>query len=210
MQITERVQPELGFSVTEVARRAQIIDATIEVIDEHGYAGATFARIKERAGLSSTRLITYHFTNKAALMQAVLGTVIGIKDGFLAERTPAAADRAGMLRAYIESEVAFLRAHSQCVRVFVEFAAAGSDRDGWEMSAPVLADLRTGRLGRQLRQGQTEGAFGEFDPEVLAMAIADAIDGVAAALVRDPELDVERHGAELATLFERASQASTI
>lgn len=205
MQITEQVQPELGLSVTEAARRAQIISATIATINELGYAKASFARIKERAGLSSTRIITYHFVSKAGLMQAVLSTVAGIKETFLAERMTDGADRAGMLRDYISAEVAFLRTYPECARVLVEFGANAGDSEGWSMSAPVLTELRTGRLCRQLRQGQNEGAFGEFDPEVLAMSIAQAVDGVAAALARDPALDVERYGRELADLFERSA-----
>jgi hypothetical protein len=37
----------------------------IAVVAEEGFARATFARIRERAGLSSTRLISYHFAGKA-------------------------------------------------------------------------------------------------------------------------------------------------
>jgi TetR/AcrR family fatty acid metabolism transcriptional regulator len=39
---------------TESARRAQIVQAAIETIAEVGYARASYARIAEHAGLSST------------------------------------------------------------------------------------------------------------------------------------------------------------
>jgi AcrR family transcriptional regulator len=208
MQVTPGTQPELGPSVTEAARRAQIIGATIETIGELGYTKASFARIKERADLGSTRIISYHFGTKAGLMQAVLTTVTGIKDEFLVERTGGGTDRASMLRAYIESEVAFLSAYPQCVRVMLEFAASGDDQEGWSMSASVVREFRTGRLVRQLRQGQREGAFGDFTPVVIAMSIAQAIDGVAAEVAADPSLDIDRYGRELADLFERATKAS--
>jgi AcrR family transcriptional regulator len=208
MQVTRGTQPELGLSVTEAARRAQIIGATIATIGELGYAKASFARIKEKAGLSSTRIISYHFGTKAGLMQAVLTTVTGIKDDFLVKRTGGRTDRAGLLRAYIESEVAFLRAYPDCVRVILEFAASGDDQEGWSMSASIVREFRTGRLIRQLRRGQQEGVFGDFAPEVVAMSIAHAVDGVAAELAADPSLDVDRYGRELAHLFERATKAS--
>ena len=41
--------------------------------------------------------------------------------------------------------------------------------------------MRVHGLARQLKQGQAEGVFGAFTPEVMAMSIAQAIDGVAAA-----------------------------
>jgi AcrR family transcriptional regulator len=207
MQVTFETQPELGLRVTEAARRAQIIGATIATIGELGYAKASFARIKERAGLSSTRIISYHFGTKASLMQAVLTTVTGIKDHFLADHTDGRTDRAGMLRAYIESEVGFLGAYPECARIMLEFAANGDDQTGWSMSAPVVREFRTGRLIRQLRQGQREGVFGAFSPEVMAMSIAQAIDGVAAELAADPLLDLGRYGRDLADVFERATKA---
>ena len=37
------------------------MQAAIETIAQAGYRDATFARIAERAGLSSTGLISYHF-----------------------------------------------------------------------------------------------------------------------------------------------------
>jgi AcrR family transcriptional regulator len=203
-------QPELGLTVTEAARRAQIISATIATIGELGYAKTTFAKIKERAGLSSTRIISYHFVNKAGLMQQVLSTVADIKARFLAERADGRtdpADRPGMLREYIAAEVAFLGAYPECVRVFLEMGAHPDDEQGWSMTAPVLRELRVGQLMRQLTQGQREGVFGEFSPEIMAMAVRQAVDGVAAQLTADPELDLERYGKELADLFERTTKA---
>ncbi len=207
MQITHvaDVQPDLGLSVTEAARRSQIIEATIATIGELGYARTSFARIMERAGLSSSRMITYYFTTKAGLMQAVLSTVVGLKDSFMDEHMGADQEAGDALRHYIRSEIAFLEARPGLARVLAEFAS-GADPDGWSMAGPVLRDLRTGRLARQLRQGQREGAFGEFDPDVIAVAIAGAIDGVAAELARDPKLKTDHYANELADAFSRATQ----
>jgi AcrR family transcriptional regulator len=210
MHVNAGHQPEFGLTVTEAARRAQLIGATIATIGELGYAKTSFARIKEKAGLSSTRIISYHFTNKAGLMQAVLSTVSDIKERFLAERAAGRtdpADRQGMLREYIASEVAFLGAYPECVRVFLEMGAAADDKDGWAMAKPVIEQLRVGQLTRQLTQGQREGAFGEFSPAIMAMAIRQAVDGVAVQLAANPELDLERYGTELADLFERTTKA---
>jgi len=208
MQVTATDPPPFGLSVTEAARRAQIISATISTIADLGYARTSFARIKERAGLSSTRIISYHFVNKAGLMQQVLSTVTDLKDRFLAERTEGrvdAADRPGMLRAYIESEVAFLGAFPECVRVMLELATHADDKEGWSMAGIVVQQFRAGRLARQLAQGQREGAFGEFAPEVMAMSVSQAVDGVSAQLAADPAVDLEVYGRQLADIFERAA-----
>ena len=202
---------EMGLSVTEAARRAQIIGATIGTIADLGYRKATFAKIKERAGLSSTRMISYHFTNRAGLMQAVLSTVAETKSRFLQERTEgkiAPGDRPGQLRAHIETSVAFLRDYPECVRVLVEMGNAGEDAEGWAMTQVVVNDMRMWGLARQLKQGQAEGVFGEFSPDVMAMSVAQAIDGVAAMYAADPTLDLDKYGREVADLFERATKSS--
>jgi AcrR family transcriptional regulator len=198
------MQPEVGLSVTEAARRAQILTATIASLAEHGYAKTSFERIRARAGLSSTRIITYHFGNKADLMKAALGTIIHVKDQFTAARAGQQADRVVLLRAHIEAEVAFLRAHPDAVRALEEVRTQGEHDPIMEA---LVADLRYGRLARQLRQGQQEGTFGMFTPEVMARTIAHALDGAAAALAAGPDLDLEAYGRELADLFERATRA---
>ncbi|GAA3562496.1 TetR/AcrR family transcriptional regulator [Amycolatopsis ultiminotia] len=207
MQVTPDTQAELGLSITEATTRAQIVGATIATIADHGYPRTTFARIKERAGLSSTRLISYHFTNKAGLMQAVLSTVTEIKTQYLQQRSTGIdpGDRAANLRAYLETSVAFLRDYPECVRVLLEMAAHSDDRDGWAMAGVTLTQMRTGFVQRQLDQGRREGAFGDIAPEVVALAIAQAVDGVAAAYAADPSIDLDRYGRELADLFERAT-----
>ncbi|WP_158885718.1 TetR/AcrR family transcriptional regulator [Amycolatopsis anabasis] len=205
MQITPDLQPELGLSVTEAARRAQILSATIATIADLGYRKTSFARIKERAGLSSTRIIGYHFGNKAGLMQAVVTTALDIKQKFALELADGTTDRATMLRAMIESEVRFLRDYPECVQVLREVAANADDPEGWSVSGPLLEGFRIGQFERILRQGQQEGAFGEFQPDVVARTIAHAIDGAAAAFTADPSLDLDRYGRELADLFERTT-----
>ena len=43
--------------MTNQARRAQIVQATMELIAEQGYRAATFQAVAARAGLASTRTI---------------------------------------------------------------------------------------------------------------------------------------------------------
>src|ERR1700712_2676142 len=98
-------------SVTAQARRAQIVAATVDVIAELGYGQTSFARIAERAGLSSTRLISYHFAGKDELITAVADDVIASIGDHLGRRLAAEVNAAGMLRAYIEGMVEFTAAH---------------------------------------------------------------------------------------------------
>ncbi|AIJ24479.1 TetR/AcrR family transcriptional regulator [Amycolatopsis methanolica] len=207
MRVIKEVRPDLGLSPAEEARRSQIIAATLATISELGYRRTSFARIKERAGLSSTRLIGYHFGTKAGLMQAVVTTAMSIRDRYLEERAGDTTDRAAMLRALIETEVMFARDHPECVRVLREVAANADDPDGWPVAGPLLSGFRTGRIERMLTQGQREGAFGEFSAEVAARTIAQSIDGAIQAYAENPALDLESYGRQLADFFEQAVAA---
>ena len=66
----------------DVDRRAQILDAAVHVISEHGFAGASIKRIAARAGLKSPALIYWYFKDKEAILDSIferispfLGTV---------------------------------------------------------------------------------------------------------------------------------------
>ncbi|WP_334666572.1 helix-turn-helix domain-containing protein, partial [Streptomyces cyaneofuscatus] len=52
-------------------RRAEIMRATLEVIAERGYRGATLGAVAERVGLTQQGLLHY-FPTKEALLVAVL------------------------------------------------------------------------------------------------------------------------------------------
>jgi TetR/AcrR family transcriptional regulator len=53
-------------------RRAQILDAALHVMADHGFRGASIKRIAERAGLKSPALIYWYFKDKQALFEAML------------------------------------------------------------------------------------------------------------------------------------------
>src|SRR6202165_1765619 len=53
-------------------RRAQIIDAALHVMADHGFRGASIKRIAQRAGLKSPALIYWYFKDKQALFEAML------------------------------------------------------------------------------------------------------------------------------------------
>lgn len=194
-----------GLTVTESARRAQIVEATIETLAELGYAKTSFARIVERAGLSSTRMISYHFGTREELMMATLGAVIDAYDTFQAERVPEGADRAALLRGQLEADVEFLAGNPHAAKALAEIGRHADTGEGAPTFELVSRDFRVGRVERQLRQGQREGVFGEFDAAVLATMIRDALDGVALRLGREPTADVVAYGRELARIFDRVT-----
>ncbi|AEV86593.1 HTH-type transcriptional regulator betI [Actinoplanes sp. SE50] len=182
------------------ARRAQIVTAAIDTIAELGYANASFARIASRAGISSTRLISYHFDDKADLVRAVVGAVLGEAAAFMGERMRSARDRTGLLTAYIQANLIFIAEHPAAIRAVIEIAAAARTGEGAPLVDPADADDPGARLATMFREGQEAGEFRTFDPHVMAVTLRAAIDAAAV----QPDLDPHAYAAELVALFTRA------
>ncbi len=187
-------------TVAASARRAQIVTAAIDTIAELGYGNASFARIAKRAGISSTRLISYHFDDKAELVRAVVGTVLTEAAEHMGKRMRAAGDRVELLTAYIESNLQFIAEHPTAIRAVIEIAAAARTEDGTPLVRPGDADDPVARLATMFREGQQAGEFRDFDPVVMAVTLRSAIDAAANA----PDLDPHAYAAELVALFTRA------
>jgi TetR/AcrR family transcriptional repressor of bet genes len=64
--------PKLGM---QPVRRRQLIEATIDTIEAHGFAETTIARISKTAGLSSG-IIAHYFGGKNALLAATMRSLL--------------------------------------------------------------------------------------------------------------------------------------
>lgn len=188
-------------SATAQARRAEIIAATTAIIADEGLGQASFARIAQRAGLSSTRLISYHFTDKQELIAALVAQVVEAIGEDVGRRVSTQRTAAGQLRVYIESVVDFTGAHRAEMRALLQVVLGGALPRGTGADDPV-----PGHLEAILRRGQVDGEFRDFDPRVMALTVQRAVEALPFALDADPELDCPAFGRELVTLFALATR----
>jgi AcrR family transcriptional regulator len=184
-------------SVTALARRSQIVAATIEVIAEVGYGQASFVRIAERAGLSSTRLISYHFASKDELIAAVAEQVMTSIGRHVTKRVAEATDSAGRLRAYIEGTAEFTAAHRAPMKALMGIFLGGGLNFDAEDDQEVV-----GHVESILRQGQTDGEFRSFDARMVATFVQRAVDGLPFLLESVPDLDCAAYAREMVDLFD--------
>jgi AcrR family transcriptional regulator len=188
---------------TELARRAQIVDAAIDTIAELGYANASFGRIAKRAELSSTGMISYYFEGKDELEGEVIATVLHNASEFVGPRLEAAPTHRERLRAYIETNLEFVAAYPTHTRALVEIVTGSRYR------APGVGQFLDafGQLAEQLHAGQRAGEFRQFDARVMAIAIRGAIDATIGQFARDPSTDIAADARELAQTFDRCTRA---
>jgi AcrR family transcriptional regulator len=195
-------EPERTF--IETARRAQIAAAAIDTIAEVGYAGASFARIADRVGISRG-LISYHFAGKDELIKQVVREAAEQAIAYIRPRV--LAERAGpaMLRAYIESNLTFMRDHRNNVIAMIEIARSAEGRHIFYGDTAVVNAV--GALEQALAGFQTAGQFRrDFDPHVMAVAIRAAIEAASPLLALNPDFDIDNYSREIITVFDLATR----
>lgn len=191
-------------SITNAARRAQIVRAAIEVLAETGYQGATFARITKQAGVRSPRMISYHFTGKDDLIRQVAIEVFTAGARAISQRVEAETTAVARLRAYLTANLRFLWEHPKDIAALRAIGPYLQTPDGEHHTPrtarePSVADLET-----MLAEGQRHGEFRAFDTRAMAVMIRGAVDAAADQFHGDPALDLDTYTRELVATFTRA------
>jgi AcrR family transcriptional regulator len=188
----------------ETARRAQIVASAIDTIAEAGYAQASFARIAERVGISRG-LISYHFAGKDDLIKQVVHDVVKQGVAYMRPRIIAESTGPAILRAYIASNLAFMREHRTDMIAILEITRSADGRRIFQDDPHVIDAVRA--LEHLLSGFQTAGQLRpDFDPYVIAIAIRAAIDTAPSRLALDLEFDIDNYASEIATIFDRATR----
>ncbi|MCX2731175.1 TetR/AcrR family transcriptional regulator [Saccharopolyspora sp. NFXS83] len=196
----------MARSVTNEARREQIVRAAIDTIAELGYAQASFARITERAGLSSPRMISYHFAGKDDLIRQIVHDVFQAGARVIHERTERESTAAGRLRAYLEANLRFLRDHPRDLLALTEIGPHLRTESGERYTATGAQELSVRGLEAVLAAGIRSGEFREFEPRAMAVLIRSAVDAAAQRLRDEPEFDFDGYTREVVTAFDRATR----
>ena len=178
-------------------RREEIVDAAVRVVAREGYHGLSFVKVVREAGLSSTRLISYHFGTREELLQQTFAHVLARAAEFMGPRIAAEESVRGKIRAYIASNLEFLAEDLTYARAAVELAANLPATRG----SGGLALLESG-----FQAGQQSGELRPFDPHVMAVALRGAIDAAVLDIVTNGT-DSTRVTADLTDLFDRAIRA---
>ena len=102
------------------------------------------AEIAKRAGVSKG-VISYHFAGKRELIEQVVNTVMEKASAVMLPRIYAEHSAAGMLRAYIESNLEFIAAHRNHILAMMNIAVGA--RDDRKPTVDLEAGVRAGRHG---------------------------------------------------------------
>jgi AcrR family transcriptional regulator len=158
----KRLRPEV--------RREQIVEATLELVAQHGVRGATVARIADRVGVTTPALYA-HFANRREVLLTALAAVFkrirAIHE--VAAEEANALERLRLI-AHLHSRLVLSQSDG-FVSVLFEFIAASPAeglRDALGEGNLVLVD----DLAEIVRLGQQQGTIvPEADPEQIAWLI---------------------------------------
>ncbi|WP_232323561.1 TetR/AcrR family transcriptional regulator [Catenuloplanes japonicus] len=185
-------------TLTEQARRTQLIGVTISLVARHGYPGTSLARIAEAAGISKAAVL-YHFPSKDAVVRAAYASVL---DGVVARVGAAVEPLAGAaaLEAYIRSLVAYLRENPDHTRMIIEGLTADAD-----VTDTPHSPGRTESVAALVAAARDAGDYrSDVDPQVTAVIINGALDAIVTVSLTDPAFDTARAADELITMLGRA------
>jgi AcrR family transcriptional regulator len=206
MQAKTEPKPSPTRTFTESRRRDQVVAATIETIAELGFAKASYARIAERAGLSSTGLISYHFASKADLVGAVLAEIGAVAQQRIAPRVDAEPTVLGKLRARVEAELEWVDEFPTHVKALYEISMHAKNDDGdLEYGEALTVESNVNELEPLLRAGQELGELRQFDTVLMALAMKATVDMAIYRMSLQPTLSPQGCAKEIFELFRRAT-----
>ena len=163
--------PKVGM---QPIRRRQLIDATLEAINEVGMHDATIAQIARRAGVS-TGIISHYFKDKNGLLEATMRDITRqLRDAVAVRLKPLAqATTEARLLAIVDGNFDETQVHSAAMKAWLDFWASS-------MHQPQL-----GRLERVSSRRLFSSLTAEFRRELpreqarlAAHGLASLIDGL--------------------------------
>jgi TetR/AcrR family transcriptional regulator, fatty acid metabolism regulator protein len=196
---------QIKRSFIETARRAQIVTNAIETLAELGFVQTSFAQIAKRAGISKG-VISYHFADKDELMEQIVTDVYTAAAHFMLPQIQHESTASGMLRAFLESNFAFIAENRKAVIAVKEIISNLRTADGKLRYDAEANEPNIQLIEWILHKGQQEGEFRQFDPRVMALTIRATLDMAGAQLATNPNLDPESFANELVVLFDTATR----
>ncbi|MCH7232317.1 TetR/AcrR family transcriptional regulator [Glycomyces sp. L485] len=174
-------------------RRAQIIEKTIELVAEKGYAGVSLSGIAERAGITKPAVL-YHFSSKAAVVDAAYEHVLHELVSHVGAAVEAASAEEGPA-AYASSMIEYLSVNRRHTRMIIEaLSNSDAERDTAARWKPLAQLIQAAR--------RTRGLAPDPDSRTTALIIGGAIDAIVTEKLQDPAYDTRNAAAQLTALID--------
>jgi TetR/AcrR family transcriptional repressor of bet genes len=175
-------------------RRRELIEATITVIAEHGYAGTTVARVAKQAGLS-VGLMNFHFKSIDSLFDETFRFISAEYDAVWREAmaevkgAPPAQRLKSMIEAYFDPRVFTHRK----LAVWFAFWSDANLRDRYRTLVLRVERRYSRELERTVMELAKERSIASRDAKVMATSLTAMIDGLWLQFMLNPRSADRRH-----------------
>jgi AcrR family transcriptional regulator len=184
----------------EDRRRAQIIAAAVETLDDSGYEAASLTSIAARAGVSKG-LIWHYFTGKDDLMSATAEAVLATLTSSVADGLDLTAPVPDIIRAALRRAADLSRTHRKELNAVNRIVYNLCSPDGTPQVALDYYEATYRAQESLFRRGQEEGSLRDFDTRVMAVTYQGAVDMMLGYLAEHPEIEPHAYADALAELL---------
>jgi AcrR family transcriptional regulator len=178
-----------GQTARGTLTRRAILDASIELVCEYGYAGTSVNKVCKKVGIAKTALY-WHFGSKAGLMAAVLDDVTGSWITELETRSHTKGTPQERLDSMVEGLRELVEQRSHLFRIIlIPVMESGTVEPELRESTRDLTD----RAIKAIARGFNESAGFEIpDSDLLAHTILSLTHGALRRLLMEPTADMDR------------------
>ena len=203
---TREAPPTVGSAATRrrlsvEQRREQLMAASVEVLAERGYAGATATAVARTAGVSKG-LLWHYFEDLDDLFEQTAVRTLAKLAGAAGAAIDLTAPAPEVVRSAVHAAVGLRRTHGPERRAMNEIILNLRTPEGTpRLGLQHLDGLYSAQEGI-FRRGQHDGAFrADLDPRLLAVTYQSAVDGMLGYLDAYPETDAARHADTVADVL---------
>lgn len=180
---------------TEHARRAQIIAAAIETVNEVGYPHASLSAIAQHAGVAKSA-IAYYFTSKELLLMHTLEHVFGELDAQLERAVAPFEQPRDRFVAYLAGYLDYADTHRDEITAGIEIMVSHRTPEGVPLYL-TFSEEDSALLGSILAAGMAQGVFRSMDVRTGVGLVEALLDVPVTALQRDRTADLTELKAEI-------------
>jgi TetR/AcrR family transcriptional regulator, fatty acid metabolism regulator protein len=184
--VKSKIKPKRSF--IEEARRKQILDVALEEIQAKGLQNTSIQKIADKANVTKG-VIYYHFNGREELLNNIWSALIRELFEFRKRKVETQPTAAAKLRIYVKANFDFLKKNfnkfNALFRMGIDIGSADAKPNPWSTEVNLRCFTF---LSSILEEGQENGEFRKFTPEIITPIIQGAIDGLGLQWVSAPEL----------------------
>ena len=202
---SRRVREAAGRPPTasELARRQEILDATIAIIGRGGWAACTFQSVADEIGVTKAAVI-YYVGTKAGLVEQAYSFVIQSFTEYVQQSIEKASDPLDAIVRFAHAHLDYMSAHRDHARVIAEAlydtTATGIDD---HPTTPMRAAPAIAMIDEARSAGLGHARLPE-DARIVATVLNGMVDSAVAAWLIEPGFDLEAAGRLIAGYLRTA------